>query len=106
MKPLFHKSIRERMTTGRSNGRSHQGGSQFGHAMIPLSGDDISKPGTARQKKGTYSAGATGGEFSSSEEHMVTKGSMKGGIEYQRDFTVEESYVQSSKVLREASHAV
>jgi hypothetical protein len=74
--------------------------------MIPLSGDDISKPGIVRQKKGTYSVGATGGDFSSSEEHMVTKGSMNGGIEYQRDFTVEESYIQSSKVLREASHAV
>lgn len=106
MKPLFHKTIRERMTTGRSNGRSHNGGSQFGHAMIPLSGDDISKPGTVRQKKGTYSVGATGGGFSSSEENMVTKGSMNGGIEYQRDFTVEESYIQSSKVLREASHTV
>jgi len=105
MKPLFHKTIRERMTTGRSNGRSHLGGSQFGHAMIPLSGDDISKPGTIRQKNATYSVGATGGEFSSSEENMVKKGSMAGGIEYQRDFTVEESYIHSSKVLRDG-HAV
>ncbi|PMD46691.1 hypothetical protein L207DRAFT_561974 [Hyaloscypha variabilis F] len=103
MKPLFHKTIRERMTTGRSNGRSHLGGSQFGHQMIPLSGDDISKPGTARQKNATYSVGATGGEFSSSEENMVKKGSLAGGIEYQRDFTVEESYIHSSKVLREGS---
>ena len=102
MKPLFHKTIRDRMTTGRSNGRSHLGGSQFGHAMIPLSGD-ISKPGTARQKNASYSVGASGGEFSSSEENMVKKGSMAGGIEYQRDFTVEESYIHSSKVLREGS---
>jgi hypothetical protein len=103
MKPLFHKTIRDRMTSGRSNGRSHLGGSQFGHAMIPLSGDDIhiSKPGTVRQKNPTYSVGATGGEFSSSEENMVKKGTMAGGIEYQRDFTVEESYI--SKVLREGS---
>ena len=82
MKPLFHKTIRERMTTGRSNGRSGLGGSDFGHAMIPLSGDDISKPGTVRHKNATYSVGATGGEFSSSEENMVKKGSQAGGIEY------------------------
>lgn len=74
--------------------------------MIPLSGDDVSKPGTVRTKNATYSVGATGGEFSSSEENMVKKGSMSGGIEYQRDFTVEESYIKSSKVLREGSHAV
>jgi hypothetical protein len=101
MKPLFHKTIRERMTTGRSNGRSHLGASQFGHAMIPLSGEDhLSKPGTVRQKKATYSVGATGGQFSSSEENMVKK---NGGIEYHRDFTVEESYIHSSKVLRDGS---
>lgn len=67
--------------------------------MMPLSGgDDRSGSGLRSgkfKKEPTYSVRATGGTLGGSEEHIVGK----GGIEYEREFTVEESYIGSSKVL-------
>lgn len=70
--------------------------------MMPLSGDDgKSNSGSGLRsgkfkKEPTYSVHATGGTMGGSEEHIVAK---PGGIEYEREFTVEESYIGSSKVL-------
>ncbi|KUJ14478.1 uncharacterized protein LY89DRAFT_736511 [Mollisia scopiformis] len=97
MKPLFTKSIRDRAVTQRTQ-RS------YNHQMMPLSGEERSgsalRSGRFRDRKEpTYSAHATGGTMGGSEEHIVGK---LGGIEYEREFTVEESYIGSSKVLPQA----
>lgn len=97
MKPLFTKSIRDRIATQRTQ-RS------YNHQMMPLSGEDRSGSGLRSgrfkdKKESTYSAHATGGTLGGSEEHIVGK---MGGIEYEREFTVEESYIESSKVLPQA----
>jgi hypothetical protein len=70
--------------------------------MMPLSGEERNGSGLRstrfkERKESTYSAHATGGAtLGGSEEHIVNK---LGGIEYEREFTVEESYIGSSKVL-------
>ncbi|KAF8862495.1 hypothetical protein BDZ45DRAFT_188691 [Acephala macrosclerotiorum] len=95
MKPLFTKSIRDRAATSRTR-------HTYGHQMMPLSGEERSGSGLRsgkfkERKEPTYSAHATGGTtLGGSEEHIVNK---LGGIEYEREFTVEESYIGSSKVL-------
>lgn len=67
--------------------------------MMPLSGgDERSGSGLSSgrfKKEPTYSVHATGG---GSEEFIVGKDGTSG-IEYEREFTVEESYIGSSKVL-------
>lgn len=83
MKPLFTKSARERVTNSKNSPSGF--GSRYGHQMIPLSGNDKSKP------KSTYNAQATGNHRVGSEEHIISHKS--GVIEYEREFTVEESYI-------------
>ena len=83
MKPLFTKSVRDRVINSKNSPTAF--GSRYGHQMIPLSGHDKTKP------KSTYNAQATGNHRVGSEEHIM---SHKGGvIEYEREFTVEESYI-------------
>jgi hypothetical protein len=83
MKPLFTKSARERVTNSKNSPSGF--GSRYSHQMIPLSGNDKSKP------KSTYNAQSAGNHRVGSEEHII---SHKGGvIEYEREFTVEESYI-------------
>lgn len=93
MKPLFTRSVRERMATQRSQ-------RTYNHQMMPLSGGDDNSGSGLRsgrfKKEPSYSVHATGGTLGGSEEHIVGKA---GGIEYEREFTVEESYIGSSKVL-------
>ncbi|CZR63852.1 uncharacterized protein PAC_13749 [Phialocephala subalpina] len=95
MKPLFTKSIRDRAVTSRTR-------HGYAHQMMPLSGEERNGSGLRstrfkERKESTYSAHATGGAtLGGSEEHIVNK---LGGIEYEREFTVEESYIGSSKVL-------
>ncbi|KAE8444821.1 hypothetical protein EG329_014176 [Mollisiaceae sp. DMI_Dod_QoI] len=86
MKPLFTKSIRDRVATQ----RTHR---TYAHQMIPLSGDERSSglpSGRFQDRKDpTYSAHAADGSIiGGSEEHIVQK---LGGIEYEREFMVEES---------------
>lgn len=103
MKPLFTKSIRERAGTQRTRRT---------YAMQPLSGGNDKGSGIQssrfRERKGepSYTAHAVGGAtmgHGGSEEHIVGK---SGGIEYEREYTVEESYVHvgSPKVPPQEKH--
>lgn len=95
IKPLFTKSIRER-ATGSSRTRF---GSNYGHQMYPLSDNPQSVVGKSgafengkhngKAGRPTYSANATAMDRGGSEENIVPK---HGGIEYEREFTVVESY--------------
>lgn len=110
MKPLFTKTIRERMTTrtgwttNLATGRTHLG-TQFGRQMIPLSDEmhesQTSIPSPVRENKSGYSARATADGFSGSDEYIVKQSSLGGGIVYESAFTVEEHYVGISKILRD-----
>lgn len=61
--------------------------------MLPLSGDEVkSGSGRFRDNKTGYTAKATSQGMGGSEEHINSK---LGGIEYEREFTVEESYIGS-----------
>jgi hypothetical protein len=92
MKPLFTKKIRERVAGSRATGFN-----SYNHQMMPLSGDENHSAGRERKYKEAYNVTATAG---GSEEHIVQKTETgMGGIGYAREFTVEESYVESSKVL-------
>jgi len=91
MKPLFTKGLRERMSKSSKN--SPRYGSQ-GHQMYPLSGgSDGHQVPNFRDKanKNTYSARATSKYgMGGSDEQIMMK---HGGIEYEREFTVEEQYI-------------
>ena len=83
MKPLFTKTIRDRVTNSKNSPTAF--GSRYGHQMIPLSGHDVTKT------KPTYNAQASSKYRQGSEENIIThKGDV---IEYEREFTVEESYI-------------
>lgn len=62
-----------------------------------------------RERKGaepSYSAHAVGGTAimgGGSEEHIVGKA---GGIEYEREYTVEESYIESAGVVAQEKHGL
>lgn len=60
--------------------------------MIPLSGTDTkNNSGKLHGTKNGYSVNATSnGMMNGSEEHINSKA---GGIEYEREFTVEETYI-------------
>jgi hypothetical protein len=93
-------------TTGHMTGRTHLG-IQFGHQIIPLSGDEMresrpSTPSPVRENKSGYSVRATADGFGGSDEYIMRKGSLGGGLVYESAFTVEEQYVGISKILREA----
>lgn len=62
--------------------------------MLPLSGEDNkNRSGGYRENKTGYTAKATSKGMGDSEEHINAK---IQGIEYEREFTVEESYVGSA----------
>lgn len=63
--------------------------------MIPLSGHDVPMP------KPTYNAQASSQRLGSEERIMVDKGEV---IEYQREFTVEESYIGTPPDAIEQEH--
>ncbi|KAH6715779.1 hypothetical protein DL95DRAFT_365984 [Leptodontidium sp. 2 PMI_412] len=91
MKPLFTKAVRERMTSSRSTRTAFN---SYGHQMLPLSGEDNkNRSGGYRENKTGYTAKATSKGMGDSEEHINAK---IQGIEYEREFTVEESYVGSA----------
>ncbi|KAG4430120.1 hypothetical protein IFR05_014391 [Cadophora sp. M221] len=91
MKPLFTKAVRERMTSSRSTRTAFN---SYGHQMLPLSGDDNkNRSGGYRENKSGYTAKATSKGMGDSEEHINAK---IQGIEFEREFTVEESYIGSA----------
>lgn len=97
MKPLFTKSIRDRVTNASKN--SHSGFASYNHQMIPLSGSDGNQTPSFRDKinKNTYTANATSKYgMGDSDEHIISK---HGGIEYEREFSVVEQYIEESDVL-------
>lgn len=62
--------------------------------MLPLSGEEIKSPsGAFRESKTGYSAKATSKMLGENEEHINSK---IQGIEYEREFKVEESYIGSA----------
>lgn len=70
--------------------------------MMPLSGNDDNKVTRSGRKNG-YSVNATSnGGMGGSEEHIVPR---SDGITYEREFTVEEQYIDSSKVLENLKQA-
>ncbi|KAK0111669.1 hypothetical protein ONS95_002014 [Cadophora gregata] len=91
MKPLFTKAVRERMT---GSSRTRTAFNSYGHQMLPLSGEENKSPsGGFRDAKSGYMAKATSKGMGGSEEHINSK---IQGIEYEREFTVEESYIGST----------
>jgi len=97
MKPLFTKGVRDRLTNASKTSRTY--GSR-GHQMIPLSGSEGNQTPSLRDKinpnKNNYSAKATSRYGRESEERII---STHGGIEYEREFTLEEQYIGKSKVF-------
>ncbi len=94
MKPLFTKGARSRLNT--SNKSTGFPNGSYAHQMMPLSGDDGNGPQRSnryRSDKPAYIVNATaaGAEGSGSEENIIASG-IQGGIGYEREFTVEESY--------------
>ena len=93
MKPLFTKNLRERLSAS-SKSRGYDN-----NMMIPLSGSDGPRTPNYRDKmnKNSYMVGATSKYGTgTSDEHMVSE---HGGIEYEREFTVEEQYIGDSHVF-------
>ena len=94
MKPLFTKGTRGRLTT---TTKSTAFPSNYGHQMMPLSGEEnnVHRSGRFRNDKAAYSVNATAN--GGSEENIIAK--ENDGIGYEREFTVEESYIGSSRVI-------
>jgi hypothetical protein len=92
MKPLFTKNIRDRVTNASKNSHSYE---YRNNQMIPLSGSEngLETPNSYRDRmnKNFHSAKVTSRYgVGDSDEHIVRK---HGGIEYEREFTVEEQYI-------------
>lgn len=90
MKPLFSKAVRERLTGASKTSRGYV---SPGHQMYPL-GKGTPPNFRDEANKNTYTAQATSKYgMGSSNEHII---SPHGGIEYAREFTVEEQYIGES----------
>ncbi|KAG4412716.1 hypothetical protein IFR04_014147 [Cadophora malorum] len=101
MKPLFTKAVRERMTSSKSTRTAFN---SYGHQMLPLSGEENKSPsGVFREGKSGYIAKATSKGMGDSEEHINSK---IQGIEYEREFTIEESYIGSGSKSTSGSSRV
>tara|TARA_R110002060_G_scaffold40860_3_gene52237 strand:+ start:607 stop:825 length:219 start_codon:yes stop_codon:yes gene_type:complete len=72
--------------------------------MLPLSGEENKSPsGVFREGKSGYIAKATSKGMGDSEEHINSK---IQGIEYEREFTIEESYIGSGSKSTSGSSRV
>ncbi|KAH8594175.1 hypothetical protein B0O99DRAFT_595514 [Bisporella sp. PMI_857] len=90
---IFAKTIRDRLANS-SKRRSHFN-TYYGHQMMPLNGNEDNEAMRSVRKNG-YSVNATlNGGMGGSEEHIVPK---SDGVTYEREFTAEEQYIDSSKV--------
>lgn len=87
MKPLFTKTLRERITGASKTSRGYV---SPGHQMYPL-GNGNTPNFRDEVNKNTYSAQATSKYgVGSSNEHII---SQHGGIGYAREFTIEEQWI-------------
>ncbi|KAK2629524.1 hypothetical protein QTJ16_000344 [Diplocarpon rosae] len=88
IKPLFDKAVRQRITAGKG---SRMGFGPHSHQMRPLPGQGLRVCSAKfRDDKTWYTVGATSQGMCGSEVHINSQS--LGGIEYEREFKIEESY--------------